>query len=119
VAQRTLIQLVDDLDGSAASATVEFALDGKAYQIDLSDENASRLRDALEPFVEAARRPGASRRPSNRQQAAGRQTTSRSAASDREHNNAVREWARANGWEVADRGRIPAGVVEAYENLHS
>jgi len=120
VAQRTLVQLVDDLDGSEASATVEFGLDGKTYQIDLSDKNASQLRDALEPFVEAARRLGGGRRSSKRQQAAGRSATSpspsSSAGADREHNNAVREWARANGWDIAARGRIPASVIEAYQN---
>jgi hypothetical protein len=118
VAQRTLVQLVDDLDGSEASTTVEFTLDGKAYQIDLSDENASRLRAELEPCVAAARRPGGGRRSSTRQQAAGRQPAARSAGSDREYNIAVREWARANGWNIADRGRIPANVLEAYENRH-
>jgi len=118
MAQRTLIQLLDDLDGSEASATVEFALDGKAYQIDLSDHNASRLRADLEPFIEAARQVGGGRRrrPANQPQAAGRQPTSPSPGSGRVHNTAVREWARANSWDIADRGRIPANVLAAYES---
>jgi hypothetical protein len=114
VAQRTLVQLVDDLDGTEATTTVEFALDGKSYQIDLSDKNAAQLREALEPFIEVARRPGGRGRRSSGRQA----QTSRTLGSDREHSAAVREWARANGWDVADRGRIPANVLEAYENRH-
>jgi hypothetical protein len=114
MAQKVLVQLVDDLDGSTAEQTVEFALDGVQYQIDLSDKNAGALREALEPFVSAARRAGGRKR-----SAAARGTAARgSAASDRERNQAIREWARKQGMNVSERGRIPAEVVEAYDKAH-
>ena len=59
MAQRTTVRFVDDLDGSAASGTFDFSLKGRNYQIDLSDENAAKLRDALGPFVKAARKAAA------------------------------------------------------------
>jgi len=116
VAQQVVVHLVDDLDGSEATTTVEFALDGKSYTIDLSDGNVGRLREALEPFVEAARRTGTRRRerPSARPQ-----QPSRPSGSDREYNNSVRQWARKNGWDIAARGRIPASVIDAYENRNA
>src|SRR5262245_47225019 len=90
VAQKVTVALLDDLDGSGATGTVEFALDGKIYEIDLSENNAGKLRDALAPYVDAARRPGGSPRRS--------QSPSRAAASaaDRERNMAIREWANSN-----------------------
>jgi hypothetical protein len=106
VAQQVTVQFVDDLDGSVASGTVDFALDGKDYAIDLSDDNAAKLRDALAPFVGAARRPGGRRKSG--------QSNHRPSA-DREYTVAVRRWAQDNGHEIANRGRIPAAVVQAYE----
>ena len=106
--QKVETRLIDDLDGSAAAETVRFALEGREYEIDLSTRNASRLRDGLAAFVSSARKAsGARRSPARR--ASGR------AAADREQAAAVREWARANGFEVSDRGRISATVLEAYE----
>ncbi|GDY30459.1 histone-like nucleoid-structuring protein Lsr2 [Gandjariella thermophila] len=113
MAQKVLVQLVDDLDGSTAEQTVEFALDGVQYQIDLSDKNAGALREALEPFVSAARRAGGRKR-----SAAPRGGGRGSSASDRERNQAIREWARKQGMNVSERGRIPAEVVEAYDKAH-
>jgi hypothetical protein len=107
VAKVTQVSLVDDLDGSQAEATVGFALDGKAYELDLSDANASRLRDALAPFVASARRSGGAQRRSGDKAAASKMT-------DRQHTAAIREWARQNGHQVSDRGRISASVLEAY-----
>jgi hypothetical protein len=112
VAQHVETRLVDDLDGSEADETVTFALAGRQYEIDLSGENAAKLRESLASFIAAARRSGGRQRP----------TATRSApravspvASDREHTAAVREWARQNGHEISDRGRIPNSVLEAYE----
>jgi hypothetical protein len=113
MAQKVLVQLVDDLDGSTAEQTVEFALDGVQYQIDLSDRNAGALREALEPFVSAARRAGGRKRSAARGGAA-----RGSSAGDRERNQAIREWARKQGMNVSERGRIPAEVVEAYDKAH-
>ena len=118
MAQIREVRLVDDLDGEAADETVEFGIDGKSYEIDLSKDNAGKLRDALADFVAAARRAGGRRRSSN----AGTGSPSGGAGSapkgrtaiDREQNQAIREWARKQGMKVSDRGRIPAEVLEAY-----
>lgn len=110
MAQQVLVSLVDDLDGEVANETVEFGLDGKSHEIDLSSKNASRLRDTLADYVEAARRPGNSRRGS----ASGTAGGVRRAVVDREQNQAIREWARKRGMKVSDRGRIPADLLEAY-----
>lgn len=117
MAQIREIRLVDDLDGEPADETVEFGIDGKNYEIDLSEDNAGRLRDALADFVSAARRAGGRRRAS-----AGTGTGSGGAGAapkgrasiDREQNQAIREWARKRGMKVSDRGRIPAEVLDAY-----
>jgi hypothetical protein len=111
MAQQVTVSLVDDLDGTSAEETVEFGLDGVSYQIDLSDGNASRLRDALVEYVDHARRAGGRKRSPGRP-AAGRPP--RPASADREQNQAIREWARKQGMKVSDRGRIPAEVLDAY-----
>jgi hypothetical protein len=109
VAQIREIRLVDDLDGEVADETVEFGVDGKNYEIDLSTANAKKLRDALAEFVAAARRAGGRRRGGGAPAAAPRRPSI-----DREQNQAIREWARKRGMKVSDRGRIPAEVLEAY-----
>jgi len=107
MAQKVVVSLVDDLDGGQADETVEFGLDGKSYEIDLSSSNAAKLRDAIAAYIEAARRPGGGRR--------GRATAStRPAPVDREQNQAIRDWARGQGMNVSERGRIPADVLDAY-----
>ena len=108
MAQKVTVQLVDDLDGSVAEETVEFGLDGVSYQIDLSMVNAEKIRDLLGDYVAHARRSGARRR------VAAAVARSRSAAVDREQNQAIREWARRNGHNVSTRGRIPADVIDAF-----
>lgn len=109
MAQKVTIVLVDDVDGSEATETVTFALDGKSYEIDLNEKNASDLRDALAPWLGHARRvtgaPGRARR------AAG-------TGASKGNLKDVREWARDNGHEVSERGRIPASVQEAYDAAH-
>jgi hypothetical protein len=111
VAQHVNVRLVDDLDGSAASETVSFGLDGRQFEIDLSTGNAEQLRDALASFVAAARRGdgNGSRRPRAPR-------GPRQAAGSREDTSAVRDWARTHGHEVSDRGRISKAVMEAYTN---
>ena len=108
MAQKVLVSLVDDLDGSEADETVEFGLDGISYQIDLSAKNAEGLRDTLAKYVDKSRRSG------GRKRAAKLGGAGRTAAVDREQNQAIRAWARKNGFAVSDRGRIPTEVVEAY-----
>ena len=115
MAQQTTVRFIDDLDGSAATGTFDFSLEGRNYQIDLSDENAAKLRDALAPFIDVARKLGgrSSRRPGRTQ----RQTAAaeKPARSTREDASAIREWAREHGHQVSDRGRIPKSVIEAYQ----
>ena len=104
VAQKIQTLFIDDIDGSEAEGTVRFALDGADYEIDLNAKHADALRKALSRYVEAARRSSgtAARRPAR----AGR----RSAASGL-NTTEVREWAKAQGIEVKDRGRVPAELV--------
>jgi nucleoid-associated protein Lsr2 len=109
VAKRETITLVDDLDGGTADEQIEFALDGKSYEIDLSAANSARLREALAPYVSAARRITGRRR--------GSSAPSRP-SSDREQNKAIREWAEQQGMTISERGRIPAHILEAYHRSH-
>jgi hypothetical protein len=111
VVQKVTVQLVDDLDGSTAQETVEFGLDGVSYQIDLSAVNAGKIRDALAEYVGHARRSGLRKR-------AAAAVSGRSAAVDREQNQAIREWARKRGLKVSERGRIAADVLEAYHQAN-
>jgi hypothetical protein len=114
MAQKIQVLLVDDLDGGDADETVTFALDGAAYEIDLSGSNAAKLRDALAPFVGHARRTG---RNSSRGGSPGRASRG-PARVDREQTQAIREWARKNGHAVSERGRIPATILDAYNSSH-
>lgn len=108
MAQKVNIILVDDLDGSEADETVSFALDGTSYEIDLNEKNAAKLRDALSGYIGHARKVSATRK---RRSSA---SSSSSGPSARE----LRDWARSNGYEVSDRGRVPAEVREAFEAAH-
>jgi hypothetical protein len=111
VAKQTTVTLVDDLDGSEADEQIEFSVDGKSYEIDLSKTNSQRLREALAPFISAARRASARR-------SSGSSSTPSRPAADREHNQAIREWAKAQGMKISERGRIPSEVLEAYRTAH-
>jgi Lsr2 len=98
MAQQVNVKLVDDLDGSDAAGTVSFAIDGRANEIDLSEDNAARLRNSLASFVAAGRKSGGAA-------ATGRRTPKMTASSgrrpqplDREQTAAIRPWARPNGW---------------------
>ena len=110
VAQQTTVILVDDLDGGEASEQVEFAVDGRSYEIDLSAANSAKLREALAPFISVARRAGSRR-------STGSAAPARPAA-DRVQNQAIREWAAAQGMKISERGRIPSNVLEAYRSSH-
>jgi hypothetical protein len=105
VAQKVSVLLVDDIDGSAAEETVSFGLDGTRYEIDLNGGHARELRGQLERFVKAARKvTGSSGRPAR---------VRRASADDK--SKEVRDWARDQGLEVNDRGRIPAHIVASHE----
>jgi hypothetical protein len=108
MAQKVHIVLEDDLDGSEATQTVTFGLDGTGYEIDLNDKNAAALRDALATYVGHGRKVSGSRR--------GRRS---SAATGNGHSaKEIRDWARSNGHKVPERGRIPGDVREAFEAAH-
>ncbi|HEY3016787.1 MAG TPA: Lsr2 family protein [Nocardioides sp.] len=106
MAQKVHIVLVDDIDGSEAEETVAFGLDGAAYEIDLNSQNAAKLRDALSAYVGHARKVGG-RRGGGRKVTAGGPSAAE-----------IREWARANGHDVPDRGRVSADVRAAYDAAH-
>ena len=111
MAKKVTVTLVDDFDGEgAADETVEFALDGVTYEIDLSAKNAKALRADLKKWVESGRRVGGRRRGRAAAAATGRGR----AAIDREQSAAIRDWARRNGHNVSTRGRIPAEVIDAF-----
>ena len=116
MAQKTIVTLVDDLTGEVAEniSTVEFALDGRVYELDLTDENSAKLHDALSPYVNAARKIGGRRRGATRP-GLGSKSTSRTTGYNRETLKSIREWAKKNGRNVSDRGRLPAEVVQAWE----
>lgn len=114
MAQKVHIVLVDDIDGSEASETVTFGLDGVTYEIDLNDEHAAALRDAVAPYVGHARRAGGQRR----QRSSSSSRSGSAAATDGPSTKEVREWARENGWDVPDRGRVSSEIREAYDAAH-
>jgi hypothetical protein len=108
MAQLREVRLVDDLDGRPAEETVLFHCDGDDYEIDLCQEHARQLREALAPFVAAAR-PAGTRRP-----VASERT--RQQRADLEHNQSVRAWARQHNVRINRRGRIPEQVKRAYDD---
>lgn len=111
MAQETTVVLIDDLNPDLEAAeTVRFGLDGAQYEIDLTAGNAARLRQALAEFITAARRSGG-------RAAAGRKPAARRTSSD--DNADIREWARNNGLQVSDRGRISAEIREKYAAAHT
>lgn len=109
MAQRVHVVLVDDIDGSEADESVRFGLDGKDYSIDLTTKHAKQLRDALAPFVAHAETVSSQRRRSKSASSAG--GNGASAAE-------VRTWARDNGYDVPDRGRVSAEVRQAFDAAH-
>lgn len=112
VAQKTIVELVDDLDGSTADETLTFALDGTVYEIDLKKAHADLIRNELAPYMSAGRKAtgGAPGR--------GRGAISRRRGQRDDRATEIRAWARAHGFQVSDRGRISREVVDAYEAAH-
>jgi hypothetical protein len=108
MAQTVQIILEDDLDGGPAEETVRFGLDGAQYEIDLSEENAAKLRDAVRPFIAKARRAQSKQTPKQ----------ARPTGKSNPDTAAIRQWARENGLPVSDRGRIHQDVQKAYYDAH-
>ena len=106
MAQKVRTLFIDDIDGSEAEGTVQFGLDGTNYEIDLNTKHAEALRKSLARYLQASRKISASRRPSR---------TRRSSASNGVNNSEVREWARSQGIDVKERGRIPAELVVKFK----
>jgi len=109
VAQKIQTLFVDDIDGSEAEGTVRFGLDGAEYEIDLNTKHAAELRAALAQYVAAARRATGARRPGPARSGGRRGTASGLDSTE------VRDWARSQGIEVKDRGRIPAELVVKFK----
>ena len=112
MAQRTIVHLVDDVDGKelgpGEGETVHITLDGASYELDLSAANAQRLRKDFGKWLSNARKVS--------KEVSGRRSSSDSESQNSAHRTrAIREWARANGYDLSDRGRIPADVVNAFE----
>ena len=110
MARRVHVVLEDDIDGGQAAETVSFSLDGRAYEIDLNVANARALRDALAPWVAAARRAGSRAAESGRPRSTGRRAASDTAD--------IRRWAVENGIPVSARGRISADLRARYDAAH-
>lgn len=105
MAQRVVVQKTDDVDGSEATQTVTFALDGTTYEIDLNEAHAKELRGAVKPFASAGRRVG---------HAAQRASAGAVKSAPGYDPKAVRVWAASNRVELPARGRIPTAVLEQY-----
>jgi hypothetical protein len=104
VSKETFTRLIDDLDGGVAHETVTFGIDGSTYQIDLSSKHAKKLRADLAPYIESGSRVSLR---------AVRGTRGR-AATDKDVNRSIREWALAQGYDIAPRGRIKQEIVDEY-----
>ncbi|CAD5138057.1 Nucleoid-associated protein Lsr2 [Microbacterium sp. Nx66] len=115
MARKIVHQLVDDIDGEVlevgSGEAVTFSLNGTAYEIDLSEKNAAALREAFEPWIAAARRVSAGGTRGGR----GRRNSQGAAKRDL---SAIRAWAKENGHQVSDRGRVPDAVQQAYDAAH-
>ncbi|WP_280457739.1 histone-like nucleoid-structuring protein Lsr2 [Nocardia carnea] len=108
MARKVIVELVDDFDGkSVADETVNFSLDGVVYEIDLSMHNAEKFRSGLDGWIKSARKLGGRGRKAKRE-AGGAYT--------RDESRLIRDWARKNGLDVSNRGRIAANVADAYRN---
>jgi hypothetical protein len=107
MAKQVIQRLVDDIDGSEATESISFDVDGRSYQIDLNDQHAGELRAKLEPFLGVARRV--------RHQPGHTRSNARSNATDKDRNSAIRQWAFDEGVQLPTRGRIAGAVQTAYD----
>lgn len=110
MAKQIIHKLVDDLDGGDADETVKFALDGVQYEIDLSNKNAEKLRELFAPYVAHGSKVGRGGVVVGGRAARGRG----GATADRAQNKAIRDWAKREGREISDRGRIPQEIVDEF-----
>ncbi len=115
MAKRIVTRLLDDLDGTDADETLTFALDGIAYSIDLNSANGKKVRDFLDPYIQAGTRLGRVGAGAQLQKHRASVESVASIVQVREENAAIRRWALANGYSVRDRGAIPMSIREAFE----
>jgi hypothetical protein len=115
MATRTVVTLVDDVDGSTADESISFGLDGVEYEIDLSTEHAEALRGLLEPYATVARRTGGRRGARSTARPAASASDGTAPARSRSTNAQIRAWATEHGVTLAERGRLPGRVIEAFE----
>ena len=114
MASHTTLTLIDDLDGSTGEIrTVSVSLDGQAVELDLSQANYDKLRQALAPYLAAGRKTKTSAAGSRRSSA-----FALTAAGKQQDTQAIREWAEANGHQVNSRGRVKKEIVDAYQAAH-
>lgn len=129
MAQKINVVLVDDIDGSEASETVRFALDGTHYEVDLNEDHASELREVLGGYVNVARWAGGKRRRTATKKAVARKratkkaaakkgTAKKSTGSSRASDREVREWARGQGLTVGEKGPVKRAIFEQYAAAH-
>jgi hypothetical protein len=116
MAQKVQVILVDDVDGGEAEESVSFALDGVSYEIDVSNENANALREALSPWIGHARKVAG--RSGGRARSGSAKPRGGAAARSGVDLAEVRTWARDAGYQVSDRGRVSSEVMAAYESAH-
>lgn len=103
------VEMIDDLDGSQATRSIKFSIDGAHYEIDLSDENASKFREAFAPYIANGRR--VTSRKSSRKQC-------RADSAKRQKSAEIRAWAIEKGYTSSTRGRLGPTIIEAYEAAH-
>jgi hypothetical protein len=110
MAQKVQVMLLCDLDDGNVDAeeTLQFSLGNAAYEVDVCAKHAQQIRDGLQPFVAQARKTGAVSSARRRQRTAG----------TRQETAGIRSWAKDQGIQVNERGRIPASVVKEYEAAH-
>jgi nucleoid-associated protein Lsr2 len=114
MAKTVVTQITDDLDGSNGAETISFGYRGTTYEIDLGRKNANAFDKLMKPYLDAARKVAAAR--------SGRRGSSNGRRGNRSRPAnelaAIREWARAQGYSVSDRGRISANIMDAYNAAH-
>lgn len=115
MAQKVIVELVDDMSGERADETVRFGLDGDTYEIDLTENRAGILRDIIGDYVAKGRKL------TGRAASKPRGTSGNAAKprASREHTAAVRAWAQSHGFAVSERGRIPREAQEAFDAAHA
>lgn len=112
--EHTSVEIIDDIDGAPATTTIEFAIGGKDYVIDLSDKHADEFNKALAPYIEHARHA-----PANKRKARKSRSSSEASRTKRQKNAQIRAWALENGITVAKRGMLNQSVIDTYEAAHA